>query len=301
MKLLHLYYFRALAKSEHLGKTASELYISSSALSTAIARLEEELGVQLFDRVGRNICLNENGRKFQAHVDNILDELDAACAELRKKESYERVLNVAAATHALWEKPISEFMRRNPRVSLNHCAIEWDRLTDEKLTSNFDFLITALGDVRASNYNYTVFVPDDKPLLAVYEGHPLADREEVAISELKDEPFILLPRTFSYRHYVDKLFETAGFSPNIIAETDYALRSILVKERMGITMTTILCSKSRYLAGLRFIPLSDPVPPRMQTIFWKKGKELSKDALAFKNFMIAYYKAYSMDIPAATQ
>jgi len=64
MKLLQLYYFRALAEKEHLYRTATELYISPSALSTTISRLEKELGVQLFDRVGRNIRLNDNGKKI---------------------------------------------------------------------------------------------------------------------------------------------------------------------------------------------------------------------------------------------
>ena len=301
MKLLHLYYFRALAKREHLYKTATELYISPSALSAAITRLENELGVQLFDRVGRNICLNENGKKFQAHVVSILDELDAACAELHKKEEQERILNVATSTHALWEAPIAEFIRRTPGVAFNHHAIDWDRLTDEKQMAEYDFIITALGDVQSSTYDYAVLVPDDKPVLAVYEGHPLANRREVALYEVRDEPFVALPKSISYRRYFDKLFEIAGITPNIIAETDYVLRQKLIKDHMGITISTILCSKSPFLAGLRFIPLAGPVPPRMQTLFWKKGKELSKDARAFKNFMIAYYKDFPMDLPAPSR
>ena len=296
MKLLHLQYFRELAKRQHLYKTATELYISPSALSAAITRLEKELGVQLFDRVGRNICLNENGKKFQAHVVSILDELDTACAELRKKDEHERLLNVATSTHALWETPIAEFIRRTPGVAFNHRAMDWERLNDEAQMADYDFIITALGDIQSDNYEYTILVPDDKPVLAVYEGHPLANRKEVSLSEVRDEPFVALPKSISYRHYFDKLFEQAGIVPNIIAETDYVLRQKLIQDHMGITISTVLCSKSPFLEGLRFVPLVEPVPPRMQTLFWRKGKELSKDAKAFKNFMIAYYKNFPMDL-----
>lgn len=295
MNLLHLHYFRALAAREHLYKTAVELYISPSALSAAITRLENELGVQLFDHVGRNICLNENGRKFQKHVINILDELDSACAELHNKNEAERVINVAASTYALWETPISEFILRNPQVAFNHHAIAWERLTDENQMSAYDFVITALGDVQSSSYDYTVLVSEDRPLLAVYKGHRLAGRKQVSMSDLAGEPLIVLPKSFSYRHYVDKLFKAAGITPNIIAETDYALRGKLINEHMGITLTTILCSKLPSLAGLCFVPLADPVPPRMQTLFWKKGRPLSNDACAFKDFMIAYYKNYRVE------
>ena len=217
------------------------------------------------------------------------------CSE-RRKEEQNRILNVATATHALWETPIAEFIRRTPGVAFNHRAIDWERLTDEEYMANYDFIITALGDILSSNYDYVVLVPGDKPLLAVYEGHPFANRKEISLSEVKDEPFVALPKSFSYRHYFDKLFEQAGITPNIIAETDYALRAKLIKDHMGITITTIMCSKSPFLEGLRFVPLVEPVPPRMQTLFWRKGKELSKEARAFKNFMIAYYKDYPMDL-----
>ncbi len=296
MKLLHLQYFRELAKRQHLYKTATELYISPSALSAAITRLENELGVQLFDRVGRNICLNENGKKFQAHVIKVLDELDLACSELKRTEEQNRILNVATATHALWETPIAEFIRRTPGVGFNHRAMDWERLNDEAQMAEYDFIITALGDIQSNNYEYAILVPDDKPVLAVYEGHPFANRKEVSLAEVKDEPFVALPKSISYRHYFDKLFEQAGITPNIIAETDYVLRQKLIKEHMGITISTVLCSKSPFLDGLRFVPLVEPVPPRMQTIFWHKGKELSKEAAAFKNFMIAYYKDFPMDL-----
>ena len=82
MKLQQLQYFKALAEKEHLFKTATELYISPPALSATISRLEEELGVSLFDHVGRNIKLNKNGERFYLHVKNVLAELDQACAEL---------------------------------------------------------------------------------------------------------------------------------------------------------------------------------------------------------------------------
>ena len=62
--LLQLDYFRRLAASEHITATARELYISQTALSNMLSGLEKELGVRLFDRVGRSIRLNEAGRVY---------------------------------------------------------------------------------------------------------------------------------------------------------------------------------------------------------------------------------------------
>ena len=198
MKLLQLSYFRALAEREHLYQTATELYISPSALSAAISRLESELGVQLFDRVGRNIRLNESGKKFYVHVQRILDELDRACAELKKTElAVENTLNVVTSTHVLWEDPFSEFIMKNPKVLFNHRTMSVDRLANMEQTVNCDFIITALADIPPENYEYAILIPNDKPMLAVYEGHPLAQRKEISLIEASGEPFVALSKSFS--------------------------------------------------------------------------------------------------------
>ena len=112
MKMLHLQYFKALAENEHLFRTANELYISPSALSASISRLETDLGVRLFDRVGRNIQLNEDGKKFYYHVKRVLDELDLARMELKQSGEHKMPsLNVATSTHVLWEEPFAEYVQ----------------------------------------------------------------------------------------------------------------------------------------------------------------------------------------------
>ena len=69
MNLYHLQYFTVLAKLEHYGKAAAQLNISQPSLSHAMAALEEELGVPLFEKTGRNIRLNQNGKLFYGSVE----------------------------------------------------------------------------------------------------------------------------------------------------------------------------------------------------------------------------------------
>jgi len=297
VNLLQLYYFRALAEREHLYQTAMELYISPSALSTAISRLENELGVKLFDRVGRNIRLNDNGKKFQSRVVRILDELDRACTELKNPDTMiEQRLNVVTSTHVLWEDPFSEYIRRNPSVQFNHHTMSVERIGNSSLTANCDFIITALADVSTENYEYAILIPNDRPVLAVYEGHPFAGRKEISLSEARSESFIALSKTFSMRRYFDNLCEIAGFKPKIVAEGDYSLRAKLIKDGMGITISTVTGSKSILMKGLKFIEISEPIHPRVQAIFWRKGKELSPHARAFKSFLQSYYENYPMNL-----
>lgn len=295
MRLLQLHYFCALAQREHLYQTATDLYISPSALSAAISRLESELGVKLFDRIGRNIRLNENGKIFYSRISRILNDLDSACAEMKNSSiDSENVLNIATATHVLWEDAFSGYIRRNPHIQFNSSVISVDRMAGAETSDTFDFIITSLSDLDLEKYEYEVIIPNDRPLLAVYDGHPLAERESVSLSEAANEPFIALSKSFSMRKYFDSLFELADVKPNIVAEGDYSLRAKLIKDRMGITVTTIMGSGSVLLQGLHLINISEPIHPRIHAIFWKKGKKLSAQAKAFKTYLKSYYKNYHL-------
>ena len=66
--LMQLRYFQALAENGHLTKTAESLLISQTALSNMLAHLEDELGIKLFDRIGRSICLNAYGKAYLVHA-----------------------------------------------------------------------------------------------------------------------------------------------------------------------------------------------------------------------------------------
>ena len=77
MNLSQLEYFQIVAKEEHISRAAEKLHISQPSLSTTIRRLENELDTLLFDRVGRNIYLNEAGKKLLNHVNYIFSQITA--------------------------------------------------------------------------------------------------------------------------------------------------------------------------------------------------------------------------------
>lgn len=295
MKLQQLQYFKALAEKEHLFKTATELYISPPALSATISRLEEELGCTLFDRVGRNIRLNKNGKRFYSHVSNILAELDQARAELAgETPDTSHSLDVVTTTNVSWGAAFSEFVLQNPHIVFNHRVLGLEELTGVTLENQPDFLVTALSDVPLENYECEVLIPNDDPVLAVYDSHYLCDREEISLKEVCHEPFILLPKGYAMRRHCDALFELAGFTPNIVAEADAQLRVQLVKKRLGITLTTKLGIASSLLDGLHFIKITEPTYPRVQGIMWPRGRKMTPQAKLFLNFLKNYYEAENL-------
>ena len=97
MNLLQLHYFKILAEKEHLLSSAKAIHISAPALSSSISKLEEELGVELFDHVGRGLRLNQNGRILYVHVCNIFSELDMVEHKFRSTASQsEQTVNVGS-------------------------------------------------------------------------------------------------------------------------------------------------------------------------------------------------------------
>mgnify|MGYP002352644639 FL=1 len=107
--------------------------------------------------------------------------------------------------------------------------------------------------------------------------------------DLKDEPFIALSKTFAPRRFFDAACNQAGIIPNIVAETDYQLRTSLVESGIGIAFSGTLGAKAVRSASIKAVRVGYPPNPKMQTIFWKPGKALSPAAQAFRDFLVAYY------------
>src|SRR5215475_8379096 len=90
MQLQELRWFVAAVEEPNLTRLAGTLHISQPALSRSLRRLEQAVGVQLFDRVGRSLAPNESGRALAARVARALDELDAGVEEVREAGDPER-------------------------------------------------------------------------------------------------------------------------------------------------------------------------------------------------------------------
>ncbi|MBF4695050.1 LysR family transcriptional regulator [Fusibacter ferrireducens] len=298
MKMLQLCYFKALAENEHLTNTAKALYISPPALSAVVARLEEEIGVPLFDRVGRNIKLNENGKIFYKCVDSVLSTLENTCLELKKNNSEDKnSVNVAVSALTLWTDSMASFFYIHPEINISHAALKLDKLQDANYNNQFDFIITDLRDLPRNEWEHIVIIPDDRPVLVVNPEHPFAQKKHISLIEAKDEPFVALTKGYSSRRYFDEMFELAGFKPKIVSESDYPLRSQMIEKGYGITISTITGIQAAILKGFSFIEIDSPANVRTQTIFWKKGRKLSNAALIFRDYMIDYHKEHNILYP----
>jgi len=291
MDLLQLKYFKLLAENQHLTKTAQELQISSPSLSATLKRLENELGVELFDRKKRSLLLNDNGKIFLFYVNEAFTALENAQKKLQDiRETGNTKISVATTSPIIWHELFMAYIKDFPDTNINHSIIRLPGLNDPAISNKFDFIITAYNDLSSNHlWDCKTLNKNDKPYLAVWQEHKFALKKTIKLIEAKDEKFIALSKGFSGRKFFDDICMLAGFEPKIILECDYSLRSTLLKNKYGIVFTTQSVIPTGALGDAVFIEIIDPIYIRTQSIFWRKGRCLNTACNNFLKFAIDFY------------
>lgn len=291
MELLQLYYFAEVAEKEHLTKVAEKLYVSPSAISCSISRLETELGVKLFDRVGRSIKLNDKGIAYYNYVKRALSELEDGKQTLLNMSSAESsVLNVVMTNPYVWMYAISGFANKHPDVVLYHSLFDPITSGVKLPSSNADCMIASPDSFYEPGWEYKLLFLD-RLALAVPPDHPFANRKTIYLSEAKDEKFInLADSTFS--RFSDELCKKAGFTPKVRATCDYMLRPQIAKSENAVAITTFNVKGSGLFGDMVFVPLADENARRSQAIFFPSKRNLSKITQEFIDYMVEFYDNY---------
>ena len=285
--LQQLRYFRELAATGHLTQTAQRLYITQTTLSNTIINLEKQLGVKLFDRVGRTMQLNEAGRLYLMYVNEALIALDNGENALGEyKDEYQQSVSVAMPISSVWSNLIHGFHKAYHHYSLRQITCEQSQfrsmLTDQKI----DFVIAGVDDVPMSGLEHYI-IRVEELFVCVPLNHPLASKSGVYLQEVRDEPFINLPSNNSFRIFCDELFKKAGIRYKAELECDYSLRGKLVAAGFGVAITTNSSRQQNTLGeDVVYIPLLDDFAKRPIAIIWNPRHYLSKAALDFRDYVM---------------
>ena len=278
MELRQLRYFIAAAEEEHFGRAAARVHISQPPLSQQIQALETELGVDLFERVGRGVRLTRAGAEFLVHARTVLRQSSRA-AEMAQRAGRGEVgtlevgfVGSLAFTYVPWL--IREFRSRYPDIglALHECTIaqqtEW--FTEGRLQIGLLRPPLTAPGIRMEtllNEPFAVALPRD---------HPLAALPEVPVAALSQETLIMLPRRVGLRYYSQVLgmCHRAGFSPEVVHEIGHLPTAVaLVGAGVGLAVIPESLSLLR-LPGVAFRPLAGPVEQVETAIAWRGGESL---------------------------
>ena len=216
MELRQLRYFMAVADELHFGRAAQRLHMSQPPLSVQVGRLEREVGLPLFERSTRRVSLTPAGRHLQARARRILDEVDAVRAEMRDYvDGLAGQLTagfVSSANYTVLPEVVRLFRARRDRVNLTLLPLtsgeQLDRLRDGSI--DVGIVRDEFPDAGSSPSRLlTEVVFEERLVLCLPVGHPLARRTEVSVSEAASVPMIAYPRALM-PGFVDRVREVLG-------------------------------------------------------------------------------------------
>ncbi|UQZ60448.1 LysR family transcriptional regulator [Bacillus sp. FSL K6-1560] len=290
MEWEQLEYFQTLARMQHVTKAAKSLSITQPALSRSIARLENHLGVPLFDRQGRSISLNQYGHIFLRRVQAMMKEYTEGKEEIQALLKPDQGVVSLGFLHTLGTTLVPDligsFQQEYPNIAFqlkqNHSYWLLERLKSGDL--DLCLLASILPEdpiqwIKLWSEELFVFVPND---------HPLASRESITLNEISGERFILLKKGYALRMTVDELFEKANIQPNIMFEGEEAATAAgFVAAGLGISILPDL--KGLDQSKITKIRVSWPECQRVIGIAWIKGRFLSPVAETFKQYVISHF------------
>lgn len=245
MDLVKLNYFRVVAEYEHITKAAEYLHISQPSLSATIARLEEELGVPLFDRSRNKIKLNESGRIFLRHVNRMYTELNFGLEELKKNhEKGTGRISFSTFGPGITNDLIPRFMLSYPNISVTHTVSNLEEMMRQLDNGTIDFAIST-NPAQYDDYNWDLLYTDTM-LVLLPATHPLAGKRVINLRELSHERFGLFNADKSSCDVTIQLCNRAGFTPDVIYDgNEISLILTLVASNVCI----FLCSAANGVFG----------------------------------------------------
>ena len=225
MNLYHLRYFVTLAHLEHYTKAADVLAITQPSLSHAISSLEEELGVKLFEKNGRNVSLTKYGKTFLADVEETLNRLDSSVNGLQLAGRGEGQIDVAFLRTLgvdFVPKIIRNFLTANEGRKIN-----FNLYCDKVLTGD---ILTGLKEKkydigfcsRFDDEPLIEFIPVAKQDLVVImpQDHPLTEKAQIHLEDTLPYKQIIFKKRRGLRQIIDQLFRTIGQYPDVAFEID---------------------------------------------------------------------------------
>ncbi|MDJ0594706.1 MAG: LysR family transcriptional regulator [Pleurocapsa sp. MO_226.B13] len=269
MDLYQLRYFLAIAETSSFTKAAERLFVSQPSLSAGIKKLEQELGVVLFERGGRKVLLTSAGHFFLEKAQNILQEYQSTLDAF--KSFKDRPTLRLGTLHTMrgynLARLIGAYRQQHPNVTIELYNSHLEELDDWLEQGKIDLAITSLGDREASKTCQKLF--QQKLLLAVSPEHPFAQRSSIHLADLEGEPLIERIHCEIWRAY-PQMFEEAGFQPQIVYWADNEEWVIsLVRVGLGVSIMPVW----QGLTDVNYVPIADANFNRTIGLKWRSQQE----------------------------
>jgi DNA-binding transcriptional LysR family regulator len=279
MDLRQLSYFLEVANQGSFSKASQTIHVTQPTLSKMVKNLEEELGVLLLNRSTRRVDLTEAGKVVQTHVQTILnakENLLSAVADLTEMRKGQFSLGPPPVIGAsFFPKVISKFHQLHPDIDIQLVEEGGKRIEQLLIEGSLDLGVVVLP-VDEEQFEVVPIVKRHLNLV-VPSSHPLCGSDEVRLSELRNESFILFRQEFNLHDRVKEACIREGFEPRVSYESSQW------DEGISLLPETI-CAK--FDAGnVHVIRKIEPSIHWDLAIIWKKNGYVSHAASGWIEFV----------------
>ncbi|MCW2588187.1 MAG: LysR family transcriptional regulator [Mycobacterium sp.] len=284
--LEELQWFVVLAQTEHVTDAAAELGITQPTLSRALARLEDQAGTQLFDRVNRRLRLNAYGHIMLEHARRSIAELQSATERIAALRDPDTGRVRLAFLHSLanWYVPeqLRKFRESASGIGFDLFQGPANELTDRVNRGQSDIAITSPRPKGQGFVWHRLYV--ERLCLAVPRGHRLADRTRARMSAAAGEPFITLGEQSGLRQLTAALWADDDLDPEIVFEaTEIPTMEGLVAAGFGVAVVPVPSDDDD--PKTVHVALSNVGAKREVGLVWARYRELSPAAERFARFI----------------
>lgn len=295
MEIRNLVTFLKVTELNSFSKAAEALDYSQSAVTVQIQQLERELGVRLFDRIGKNVSITQYGKNFIAYARDIVSAV--ARAQVFATEETELTGTVQVGTlNSLMTASFSEivpaFYAHFPHVMMRLHADTVASLKDKLLKNELDLVYTVDAQVLDPQF-VKVFEAEEEIVVVTNRENPLLQRGSVHLAELVDQPFVLMNRTNAYRDLFDTELARQGLEirPFLELEDDVLDLRLLRENPTYLTVLPLYTvKKSIHEKSLAVLPVEDCKISQWRQVIYHKNKVLTPQIQGMLDTIVAVAK-----------
>jgi len=289
LTLHQLKVFESVARLLSYTRAAEELFLSQPAVSMQIKQLEDNIGLPLFDRLGKKIYLTEAGRemfRYSRTIAQQLSEAETVIEELKGIKRGKLVISVASTANYFSTRLLAIFNKRIEGVTVSLDVTNRENLLHQ-LTSNDTDLVIMGRPPEGLDLEAEPFM--DNPLVVIAApGHPFAKRKRIPLTDLQDETFVVRETGSGTRMASERFFNEKGINLNtgmVMTSNEAIQQAVQAGLGLGIvslhTLDLELKTNSLVVLDVESFPIM-----RQWYIVHRKGKRLSPVAQAFKTFIL---------------
>lgn len=285
MELRQLNTFRTVASTLNFSRAAEVLNYVPSNVTMQMKALEEELGVRLFDRLGKQLVLTTAGKRFLSHVEGVLNQLDEARSVVHDNENLSGTLTISAnEVLCAYRLPVVfQLLRsRHPGVRLIFRSVPNQELKQSLFEGTADVVFMLDEPIRSSGLAVEPLLEETFRLFAAPD-HPLAQRTVLQLEDFHGEVFLTNEKGCPYRTMFDRSFEKEGIDSITYLEfqSAEAIKQCAITG-IGIAFLPEIVVEAEVERGeLVALPWQIPDLHVYTQMLWHKDKWLSPIILSF--------------------